>query len=124
MKAIGIAILSLLVLGALTSGGDDEASEVEARLAIALAHFENAELQFGPSSTPEQLVQNAGWVDRMWEAVSEANQIELTGTPELDRAIQAVRSDLMTRYQRRVGSLEVDSEIVEAMQWSQLDLGR
>jgi hypothetical protein len=89
-------------------------SEAESRAILAMAHFENAESHFSNSVTVDQLIVNAGWVDRMGEAIQELTAIR-TSESDTMSLIQEIRVEMLSRYHRRRSTLESDAAYLNAM---------
>jgi hypothetical protein len=84
------------------SGLDRNAAvaRLELELQSVLMRFENAESRFGPSTTPDQLTENAGWLDLMTELLGQVERIH----EEADRlgiaTTPGIRESLRSRHRR------------------------
>jgi hypothetical protein len=97
-------------------------AKLERDLAQSLARFENADNHFGPSATYDELVVNAGWLDRMAEEAVAIERIEARAVSMGSVPIPEIREELAQRFRRRYATLISDAEYLNAM--SQLEIAR
>lgn len=105
-----------------SSGNDDQVSLLELRLAQAVLGFQNAEESFGPSTSGDELVKNAHWLDRMAAEYRKVESVErevvaLGGSP-----LTELKNELAARFRRHLATLESDSKYVGTMH--QLEMAR
>ncbi|QEG18247.1 hypothetical protein [Gimesia maris] len=114
------SILSLFLSGCGASGNDF--SKLERDLAQALARFENAESHFSSSATYDQLIVNAGWLDRMAEEVLAIQRIEAKAVSLGSEPIPEIREEIAQIFRRRLATFQSNAEYLEVM--SQLEIAR
>lgn len=117
--AIGLLALPFLV-GCGNSGNDFSALERDLRQ--TMARFENAEANFSSSATYDQLIVNAGWLDRMAKEVAAIERIEARAVSMGAAPIPEVRDELAQRFRRRFAAFQSDAEYLDVM--SQLEIAR
>ena len=122
----GITLLAVgcLLIPFLTGcgGSSNSFSALERDLAQALARFENAEANFSSSATYDQLIVNAGWLDRMAEQVGAIERIEAKAISMGSEPIPEIREEIAQRFRRRLATLQSDAEFLDAI--SQLEIAR
>lgn len=84
------------------SGLDRSAAvaRLELELRSVLMRFENAESRFGPSATPDQLTENAGWLDLMTELLGQVERIHEEAGRLGIAATTGIRESLRLRHRR------------------------
>jgi len=101
---------------------DSDTSLLEFRLRQALQGFENAERSFGPSSNSDELVRNAGWLDRMAAEYREVEAIERDVIAAGGVGLSKLKNEMAQRFRRHLATFQSNSEYVDAMH--QLEIAR
>jgi len=116
---------SLSMLVALLSGCGKSQSDfagLQRDLSLSLARFENAEAHFSSSATYDQLVVNAGWLDRMVEEVVKIERIEARAVSLGSDPIPGIRKEIAQRFRRRLATFQSNAEYLDVM--SQLEIAQ
>lgn len=108
------ASLLLLVLGGCGGSGKDPTS-LNAELSVAIARFENADANFGPATNYDELIANGHYLDRMGEEILNIERIEDRAVSQGAKPIPEVREELVSRFRRRLASLQSSAEHLNAM---------
>lgn len=104
----------LLAFSGCESSGN-RLGRLERDLAQALARYETSESKFSSSDTYDQLIVNAGWLDRMAEAVIEIERIEARAVAMGSVPIPEIRQDIASRFRRRFAAFKSDAEYLDVM---------
>lgn len=105
-----------------SSSTDDQVSLLELRLAQALLGFQNAEESFGPSTTGDELVKNAHWLDRMAAEYREVEAIEREAIAAGGPGLSELKTEMAQRFRRHLATLESNAKYIDAMH--QLEIAR
>lgn len=94
---------------------DNHASLLEFRLTQAVLGFQNTEQSFGPSTTADELVRNAHWIDRMAVEYQEVEAVERELLAMGEPSLVELKADMAQRFRRHLATLKSDSQYVDAM---------
>lgn len=118
---VAVVLFAIAAFAGCGSSGNDF-SALERNLARALERFENAEENFSSSATYDQLIVNAGWLDRMAEEVVAIDRIEAKAVAMGSDPIPEIREEVAERFRRRFAALQSDAKYLDVM--SQLEIAR
>lgn len=120
-KTVAFIVAATLMLPGCGSSGNNFA-KLERELEKSLARFENAENKFGSSATHDELIVNAGWLDRMAEEVVAIERIEAQAVSMGADPIPEIREEIIQRFRTRYATLMSDADYLNVM--SELEAGR
>jgi hypothetical protein len=116
-----VGLLTLVFFAGCGASSNNFAS-LQRNLASAIERFENAEANFSSSATYDQLIVNAGWLDRMAEEVVAIQRIEAKAVAMGSDPIPEIREEVAERFRRRFAALQSDAKYLDVM--SQLEIAR
>ena len=114
-----VGLLTIVFCAGCGTSSNNFAS-LERNLASAIERFENAEANFSSSATYDELIVNAGWLDRMAEEAVAIERIEAKAVAMGSDPIPEIREEVAERFRRRFADLKSDAEYLNVM--SQLEI--